>query len=275
MLSDLVSVQTFLADALRHETPTPNDPVLAEASARFVTGNDRLSPAEQVDIYRQQFFLRHEAALREDYPGLGRILGKDATQRFFRDYLHAHPPTTPSLRDLGAHVPAFAAQYDAFAADRRALAVDMARYENALVNIFDGPDVPPLDGGKLAGLSENDWQTTRIVLHPLVMRLSLSYPVHLLRVDIVGGRDVTLPDAPCAVHVVLFRKDLITRYEELEPEAYALLGALGEGIPLVPALERVAFGLPAERQAYVASNLGSWFRTWTAWGIIVDIVPNG
>jgi hypothetical protein len=272
---DLLATQTFLVSVTRRDTPTTKDPALVEASAQFVTGNDRLSPAEQVEIYRQQFFIRHEEALRDDYPGLQRILGEDATSAFFHRYLEAHPPKTPYIRDLGADLPAFAAKYDGFPAERRDLAVEMARYELELVEVFDGPDVPPLDTAKLSGMSEDDWQTARIVLHPLVVRLSFSYPVHRLRVAIKNGEEVTLPDAPSPVHLLVFRQDLIPRFEELSPEAYALIGALGEGVPLVPALERVAGALPPERQEYVMSNIGAWFRLWTAWGVVVDIVRNG
>jgi Putative DNA-binding domain len=273
--SDLIAAQTFLVAAVQRQTPTHRDPEMIEASAKFVRANSRLTAAQQVDIYREQFFLRHESTLREDYPGLHGILGKEATHIFFRRYLEAFPPTTPSLRDVGAKLPAFAAAYDAFPPERRDLAVEMARYELELVDVFDGPDLPPVDPAKIAGMSEEAWNTARIVLHPLVVRLSLSYPVHQLRVSIKNGEDIALPEAPKPVHIILFRQDFIPRYEELSAEAYALIGALGDGLPLVPALELVAGTLPTERQEYVVSKIGAWFQTWTAWGLIVDIVPTG
>ncbi|HRI64941.1 MAG TPA: DNA-binding domain-containing protein [Polyangium sp.] len=275
MASDLLAAQTFLVSAIRRETRTPHDPEMAALAASFVTGNDRLTAAQQVDIYRIQYFLRHERTLREDYPGLQGIVGKDATQVFFRRYLEAHPPATPSLRDVGAHLPAFAAHYADFPPERRDLILEMAHYELELVDVFDGPDAPPLDPAKLAAMTEDDWNKARIVLHPLVVRLSLSYPVHRLRVAIKAGEDVVLPDAPAPVHILLFRQDLIPRYEEVSAEAHALIGALAEGLPLIPALERIAGPLPPERQEYVMSHIGAWFQTWTAWGLIVDIVPNG
>lgn len=275
MKVDLLATQTFLVSAIRRETSTTLDPTLVEASAQFVTGNDRLSPAEQVDIYRYQFFIRHEATLRQDYPGLERILGKEAARVFFRRYLAAYPPKTPSLRDLGADVPAFAAKYDDFPPAQRDLVLEMARYEFELVEIFDGPDVPPLDASKLATMSEDDWQTARIILHPLAQRLSLSYPVHRLHVASQNGEEIALPDAPSPIHLLLFRQALIPRYEEVSPEAFAVLSALHEGVPLVPALERVAGSLPPERQELVMANIGAWFQSWTAWGVIVDIVRNG
>ena len=275
MASDLLAAQTFLVTAIRRETRTPNDPEMAEAAAHFVTGNSRLTAAQQVDIYRTQYFLRHEGTLQEDYPGVQGIVGKDATRVFFRRYLESHPPATPSLRDVGARLPAFAAKYPDFPPERRDLAVEMARYELELVDVFDGPDVPPLDPAKLGAMTEDDWNKARIVLHPLVIRLSLSYPVHRLRIAIKAGENVTLPDAPEPVHILLFRQELIPRFEEVSPEAFALISALAQGQPLVPALERVASTLTPERQDFVMSHIGAWFQTWTAWGLIVDIVPNG
>lgn len=275
MKADLLAVQTFLVSAICRETPTPQDPEMSAATKEFVSGNERVSGAEQVNIYRRSFFLCHERILRQDYPGLYGILGPDEAQRFFRRYLEAHPPSTPTLHELGAQVATFATTYDGFRPEHRDLIGDMARYERALVDQFEGPDVPPLDPAKLASMTEGDWNTARLVLHPLLTRLSLSYPVHLLRIAIKDGKEHVLPDAPSPLHILLFRQDLIPRYEEVSPEAFAIIGALAEGLPLVPALEHVATALSEDRQAYVMANLGAWFRTWTAWGIIADIVRNG
>ncbi len=275
MKADLLAVQTFLVSAICRETPTPQDPEMSGIAAKFVTGNGRVTGAEQVNIYRRQFFLRHEEILRQDYPGLTGILGPETSQEFFRRYLEAHPPSTPTLHGLGAHVSTFAQDYAGFPPELRDLAGEMARYERELVDQFDGPDVPPLDPAKLASMTEEDWNTARLVFHPLLTRLSLSYPVHLLRIAIKDGKEYVLPNAPSSLHILLFRQDLIPRYEEVSPEAFAIIGALAEGMPLVPALEHVATALSEDRQAYVMANIGAWFRTWTAWGIITDIVRNG
>jgi len=273
--NDLLAAQTFLVSALRLEIPTPQDSETSKAAKQFVTGSARLTAADQVDIYRSQFFLRHEASLRQDYPGLLQILGKDATQVFFRKYLAAYPPSTPSLRDLGNHLPKFADSYEGFPPEHRDLIVEMAHYELELVDIADGPDTPPLDQKKLATMTEADWNSARLVLQPLLRRLSLSYPVHQLRVAIKNGEDVTLPKEKTPLQLLLFRQDMIARFEEVTPEAFAIIGALADGLPLVPALEKVAGSLSPERQEFVMSKLGAWFQTWTAWGLIVDIVPNG
>jgi hypothetical protein len=146
----------------------------------------------------------------------------------------------------------------------------MVRYEGALVEVFDGAEPPPLDPAKVQGMPEEAWSTARIVLHPLLVRLRLGYPVHLLRADLKFGRTPAIP-GPRPVHLAVFRKDLIVRYEELDPAADALLEAIGRGVPLVPACDAVAAGLDEEAGAALAARVGEWFAQWTSWGLIVDI----
>ena len=51
--AELAELQAFLAVALRGETPIPDDPALAATTRVHVAGNDRVSPEEQADIYRE------------------------------------------------------------------------------------------------------------------------------------------------------------------------------------------------------------------------------
>src|SRR5690349_19816708 len=99
MPHDLASTELFLVGALQQASPMPDDPALAASASAVVTGNDRLSPAEQVDIYRRQFWLRHCGVLLEDFPGLAHLLGEGGFDGFCRGYLAAHPPASQSFRD--------------------------------------------------------------------------------------------------------------------------------------------------------------------------------
>ncbi len=272
MRSDLAAVQAFLASVIPGRTPIPEDPALVEVAVAMITGNTRLTPAAQVDIYRRQFWGRHRDVMVADLPCFTRVLG-DGADAFFRAYLDAHPPTHISFRRLLDHVPRFAETFAGFDTEaRRTLAVDMARYEIALLDVRTAADAPPLDPHKLASLPEDAWERARIVFHPALVRLAFSYPVHRLRKAWLTDEDMRVPDAPSPVFLTLYRtRELVTHFEELEPEAFALLTLLAEGEPLVPALGQVAEPLPEERQAHVASSVGRWFQQWTAWGIVVDV----
>jgi len=273
MPRDLAETQGFLANAVKGRTPIGDDPALAEAAPRFVKGNAKLRPADQVEIYREQFWLRHRGLLRDDLQGLHHLLGDDAMDALCRDYLDAHPPDVYALRFLSKEVPRFLERWPGLSEDpKRALALEMARYERVLIEHRTAADVAPLDPGKLAGLPADAWERARIVLHPLLVRLELVYPVHRLRKAWVMGEAMEARPAEAPIHLALYRnKDLVTHFQELEREAYALLGLLGEGVPLVPALGRVAEPLSEARRGEVVSSVGRWFQQWTAWGIVADI----
>jgi len=266
----LSEVLSFLSAAFQKSTPTPED-AIAGACAAHISGNDRLTPADQVEIYRQQFWFRHYDSLVEDYPGTHYIVGDDIFAAFCRAYLDASPPRTPTLRDLGAGIVAFAQEYTGFPADRRALALDMIRYEHAFIDVFDGPAYAPLDAAKLAALPPDALETARIVFHPLLVPLRLDYPVQHLRYAIKMGETPELPTAPSSWRVVLFREESVIRYDELTEPAFALLLALQSGVPLVPACGEVASGLGDAGAEALAKDVGVWFEQWAARGFIVDI----
>jgi len=167
----------FLAEAFRRSASVADDPALAARCADHVTGNARLTPAEQVDIYRRQYWLRHLGSLAEDYPGLEVTLGKPAFEAFCRAYLEANPPTSYALRDLGHGIVAFADGYEHFPAGLEDLARDLVRFEHAFIDVFDGAEPPPLDPAKVQEMPEEAWSTARIVLHPLLRIMNFKYPV--------------------------------------------------------------------------------------------------
>jgi hypothetical protein len=269
--SQLDRLQSLLKDALQREAPIPDDPGLALRIAEHVSGNERLSPAEQADIYRRQFFLRHIDSLIEDHLGLVHFLGDDGFDAFARAYLAKHPPRTPSLRDLGADIAAFAATYEGLPQDRRALCTEMARYELTLVELFDSASVPPPDVKKLAALPEEAWLTRPLVLTPLLRLFELCYPIPDLRVAIKNGECAKEPPPPEQVYYGVFRRDDIISFERLEPEAYELLQLLAGGEPLVPACEKLSQRLTEERASKVEAAVGTWFQKWASWGWILDV----
>lgn len=271
MSAPLEDLYGFLSGAFRSTTPIVDDPALGPACAERVTGNDRLTPAEQVDIYRRQFWLRHYDCLLEDYPGLFAILGEDPFYAFVDAYLTAYPPRAPSLRDLGEDIVVFAERYDGFPGDLRWAALDMVRYENAFVPIFDGEGAPPLDPAKLQALPPEAWETARILFTPLMALLRVEAPVHRIRLAVKTGEPPALPPKRDPQNLVLFRRDLRIQFEELDPLAFDLLSALTRGEPLVPACERLASAAGPEKAAELSSAVGAWFQAWASWGLIVDV----
>jgi hypothetical protein len=272
-VNELDEIQAFMTAALQWRKALPNDRELATRAAACIAGNDVLSPVEQLEIYREQFWLRHTGSLVEDFPGVSGILGQDAWQRLSEEYLAAYPPASFTLRDLGARFPEFVERSSWL--DHHALCVDMAHLELAYLEIFDAADAPPLDPHKLASMPENAWEHAEIVVNPALRLLAVRYPVPRLR-RLLREAEVTLESVPIpepeAAHLVLYRTDRQLFHDRLSAGASALLHALQERVPLLPACERAQLEVPEEAEA-IARDVGQWFQEWGARGFVIDVRP--
>jgi hypothetical protein len=273
---DLEGLQRFMVSAIQRPTPLVEDAgQLASRTSSAIAGNARLTPIEQLDIYREQFWLRHVGSLREDFPSLVHVLGDESFDELAREYLAAHPPESFTLRDLGDKLPSFVETRAPWAGDP--LLADIARLEWAFVEAFDAPDAPPFDVRTLAGGTEDAWAGARIVFQPSMRRLVLAYPAHELRGKVRAGEAAERPD-PRDSWVVIYRAGLghqgstadagTLQYIDVERLAYHLLGALAEGTPLAAACERVVAANAEVDMARIEAHIGGWFQQWGAFGWI-------
>src|SRR5512144_149299 len=108
-MTDAAALQSELARFLRLRRDLTKNEDARRFADEHISGNDRLSPVEQLEIYREQFWLRHTESLVEDFPGLGGILGQAAWDELVWAYLAEVAPTSHDLGELGARLPAFIA----------------------------------------------------------------------------------------------------------------------------------------------------------------------
>ncbi|WP_394834149.1 DNA-binding domain-containing protein [Pendulispora rubella] len=262
-MTSLAELQAFLARAATCPRPIPEDAPLAAEAELVATGSARLSPAEQVDIYREQFWLRHRGSLLEDYQTLQHLLGDEGFDALCRRYLEVHPPDCPSLRDLAAKMPSFLAHTDPYRDD--GLLADCAQVEWAFIEAFDAADAPPFDASVLATTEEDAWERAVILFHPSLQVLSLAHPAQTFREAIRRGETPERP-APQRTHLVVYRANDVLRVEVVEPMAFALLERLARGMPLGPAGEEIA-----AMDDSVESSIGAWFQNWVALGWLADV----
>lgn len=267
----------FLSEAFRKPSPLAEDPHMASACARYAAGNERLSPAEQVDMYRRQYWLRHLDSLLEDYPGVQYILGEEEFDRFCRAYLGAHPPRSYTLRDLGNDIVAFAEHFpfQGVSADQKEAALEMIRYENRVAQIFDGPDAAPLDAAALQALPPDTWEKARILLHPLLTLMRVHFRVPWIRAELREQRKPALERIDEAVNLLIYRVDHQIHYDEVSAHAFELLSALAQGKPLVEACDHVLSQAGESEAARVSAEVGTWFQSWAQRGFFVGITRIG
>ena len=276
-MSDLRELQRWVVQHLQSRRALPQNEAISAEARRLLAGDDRLSPVERLEIYREQFWLRHTASLVEDFPGVGGILGQSQWEALVEGYLAAGSPQSWTLRELGR---GFSAHVER-AADvpHRALVRDMARLEWCFIELFDAPERPPLDLTKLSSLPPDTLETGQIVLSPALALLEVGYPVADLRRALLEARNrpdaapVAIPD-PEEQWLVLYRgADRRLYHRPVGPEAYALLDGLARGLPLVDACQHALDRAPAHAER-LQSHVGTWFQQWAKRGWIVDVVPN-
>lgn len=269
-MSTTRETQEWMSALLRRRRALPKDDAVSRAARAHVRGNDRLSPVEQVEIYREQFWLRHTGSLLEDFPGLSGILGQDDWERLVEGYLGEAPLTSFSLRELGEGLPAYVERSSTL--PHHALCLDMARLEWAYVEIFDAPDSPPLDGAKLASIPEDAWPRARLVFAPAVAFLRVGYPVADLRAKLreASAEPVRIPErAP--QNLVLYRGANLNLFHTAVTDlGFELLLALRGGAPLGRASELAAERVPSEAPDLEA-NVGAWFLDWGRRGWIANV----
>ena len=123
--------------------------------------------AERLAIYANMYFARIRGVVEEDFPATARAAG-DGLEALLRDYLETYPPSDPSLRRVGRHLPAFLAAAPT-AADRELLK-ELAELEWTMIEAFDASDESPLEPAALNNftLQTNfrDWlyQSSKIAL---------------------------------------------------------------------------------------------------------------
>ncbi len=271
MTNELSELQRGLALALRHGSALGKDPNLSAFALAHISGNDRLSPVEQLDIYREQFWLRHTSSLVEDFPGLGGILGQREWERLSEQYLREFTPDSYTLRDLGARLPELIER--AGWLSHQALCLDMARLELAYIEVFDAADTPPLAPERLAAIPEETFADARLVIAPAVRLLSVRYPVAGLRRRLRAQNDepVAIPEES-PQQLVVYRRDLRLWDMPLSNVAFAFLTALAAGSSLGAAAELAANRPGPEAEVELGANIGVWLQEWTVKGLVSDVL---
>lgn len=223
---------------------------------------------QRVDVYREQFWLRHLDSLEDDFPGTGALLTPNWAE-LCTQYLMAHPPRTPSLRELGFQLPDYLATLGAPVVPE--VAVDMARLERAYLEVFDAPDEAPLDVVRLQALGPSEWPLVHFELSKALRLLDLRFSVADLRRTLKGGGTFQGPLVEVPIRLAVYRRERALFDQELCPEAFELLLHLGEGLPLAAACERTAQSHPGAG-AVLDAHLSEWFSTWARLGWLVRVL---
>jgi Putative DNA-binding domain len=147
----------------------------SEGFAAAVRDTKKADRTILLGVYRDGYALRLTEVLTNDYPGVLAMCGPDDFGHLARAYIAAHPSHHPSARWFGRHFADFAACTPPY--DGTPAIAEMARFEWALGEAFDAPDVAPITADALIALAPEAWETLSFKALPTVRLLLFAYNV--------------------------------------------------------------------------------------------------
>lgn len=240
-----------------------------QAAGAHIAAGPRLSPRAQLEIYREQYVLRHTESVAEDYPGLCALVG-DAAKPLVSAYVEQAMPSVEALRDLGSEMEAFLKRAGTLEAGLRERAIAMAQLEWAYQLALGAPAQSFMDLSGFSDLTEEDWPNLRFSLSPSLSLLDLAYPAAEHRRHLLG-RSADASFDGRAQYAIYRNGDGVAVDLKLTPVSFELLRALGEGLPLGDACERT-LGLVEDSGPSLEAELTNWFQSWSQVGILMGFV---
>src|SRR4029453_8287915 len=208
-----------------------------QSAVRDTSKADRIT---LLDVYRDGYALRLIEALTTDYPGVMAMAGPADFDHMARPSLPAPPSPHPSVRWYGRGLADFLASTEPYS--RTPAAAEMARFEWALGEAFDSPDVTPITADALMALPQEAWETLAFATLPSLRPLTLAFeaPQAWQRREEVEPGDLEVERAPESLVWAIWRPDLVSNFRSLDADEAAMLDALVEGRPFPELCEAVA-----------------------------------
>jgi hypothetical protein len=232
---------------------------------RVVTRSKSLTAAERVAIYSRAYHARLTECLEAEFSVLRLALGEDLFRMFARAYLSNCPSQSYTLGDLGKGFPGYlhdtrpAASAEGQQEAWPDFIVDLARFERAFSEVFDGAGVErdPMPGAEDPRTADRNRQV-RLAPTPSLRLLTFRYPIHDYFDAARHDRQPELP-APAETFLAMNRRDYVVTVVELSATQYGLLSDLLDGRTVGQSLRRASASSPDQRQQLIAS-IESWSK---------------
>ena len=241
-------------DARQHIELSPSE------LERVVTRSGALTAAERVAIYSRAYHARLTECLEAEFGVLRQAIGEDAFRMFARAYLSGCPSQSYTLADLGKGFPFYL--HDTRPAESAegtedawsGFIIDLARFERAFSEVYDGPGVeagPMLSAEGLRTLLTGRDRQVRLAPAVSLRLLTFQYPVHDYFHAARHGQEPEFP-APAETFLAMNRRDYVVTILELSATQHALLSGLLEGRTVGQSLRRAGASLPDQRRQLIA-----------------------
>jgi hypothetical protein len=233
-----------------------------------VRSSGQLSAVERVDVYANMYFFRILEVLADEYAKIVTLMGPDAFHNLVTDYLLACRPAHPSLREVGARLPAFLVAHPL--AEGRPWLSELAQLERLRLELFDGPDAETLTLDAVRALPPEALPELALRAIPCHATLRTEYAISPLWRALEGSTSENghSSEAPpnSAETILVWRQQLTVFHRVLDPDEVVCLSLLRDGATFAAVCEQVLDGAPAETAAQRAFEL---LARWLGDGLLV------
>ena len=226
---------------------------------------------QRLDVYRKAYLLRLTEFLANDYERLKRYLGETRFNDMASAYALRHPSDNPNARWFSRHLPDFLKDSPAYR--RYPEVTELARLEQALNDVFDGPESPIVTMPDLAAIAPQDFGGTVFELSPSMRKFEVMTNVASLWSSL--RCDETPPPAevlPAPSQILVWRQNLGARFRILGAEEAMALDCVAQGLNFATICEMMATFDDAEGAAMRAAG---YLRGWLEAEVISRVRCNG
>jgi len=239
-------------------------PAAARDLESVVLPSKSLTSIERLGIYAHMYYARLLEILVAEYPTTQQVLGEKAFERACRRFLERNPSRHRTLNLLSERFPDFLARHLP-PGNRSKLAVDVARIERAMEDVFDAQQAEPLTAAEFAAIGADEWHRVRLRVIPALRLLKLRFAANEYMSATRGGKQPrTL--RPRATFAIVYRRGFQVYRRDQTPGQFKLIAALARGRTLEEAVRSGISGRDGNADT-LAATLGVWFREWAAAGI--------
>src|SRR5476651_119068 len=241
--------------------------VSSDGFAAAVRDTRKIDRVTLLGVYRDAYTLRLIEVLTVDYPGVMAMAGPADFDYMARAYIAAHPSRHPSVRWFGRGLADFLAAPPPFNGSQAV--IDMARFEWAMGDAFDGPDAQPIAADALMTLQPEAWETLSFIPVPSLQTMTLTFdvPQAWQRRDEQEPGNLEVEPAAQPTGWVVWRREFSPNFRSLDEDEAAALAVLADGRPFPEICESLVEYVGEDQAAARAAGL---LRGWVEEGMIAS-----
>ncbi|MCB9994073.1 MAG: putative DNA-binding domain-containing protein [Hyphomicrobiaceae bacterium] len=159
---------------------------LQSAFARGLIDPDAPVPAGVVDpegrpapkrfaVYRNNVTVSLIEGLKAAYPAIVALIGDEPFTHIAREFIRAHPPTSPVMLRFGKGFAEYLETLSPLA--HLPFLADVARLERAWMESYHAADAAVLDPAKLSGVAPEAFAAARFDIHPAARLVPSGFPI--------------------------------------------------------------------------------------------------